>query len=339
MEIKKENLVTAAALVDATYGQRQKFKKALLEHGRKVSKCYKFFHNTLPFNYIVLALLTLLAFFERPSWCFSSDCSVPRDPQNVVPGKQAVLYFSGFPFLPTHISLALELAALIIISIFSLGASLLIRGLKKSLLTFRGTSVLFAVLLVSLVDVIVSLCVNRSWRLSTFLRPFLLLLVPNGVYREVKDILRILPRVAETFAFLAALVLISAWIGLVLWYPSDYAPYFSSPQQALSTTQTMITTVNYPDAMVPYYARSWAAFIYFMLFFAVGYYFFLPLVLSVTFAQFKLRVESEDKRCALHRRKALQMAFAELDWKVFFLFFKICFFSKFVARNVVIFVS
>ena len=107
-----DKILVAAALIEASFSGT--FMSYHLQQGvNSKVKWYKIYHNTSIIRAILLVLLMLLSFFERPLWCFQTNCNIVRDPQNVIQGVTPEMYFSGIPKLGVYFSISFELFFLI----------------------------------------------------------------------------------------------------------------------------------------------------------------------------------------------------------------------------------
>lgn len=68
---RKRALELAASYVDDAYA-------GFLEHGFKRPSLQRLSANLSLLRTTMLAILLLLAFFERPAWCFQSSCGDPQ---------------------------------------------------------------------------------------------------------------------------------------------------------------------------------------------------------------------------------------------------------------------
>ena len=128
----------AATFVVASYGKR--FSHSLVEFaGRdiKKTKYYKIYHNMIYSRMFFSLCLILLSFFERPSWCFDSNCNLPRNEDSLDPSSTAVFCFSGYPVLNRNYGLIIELFCLIMTWINTDLMGILICGFKNLYLRKR----------------------------------------------------------------------------------------------------------------------------------------------------------------------------------------------------------
>ena len=172
---------------------------------------------------------------------------------------------------------------------------------------------------VSVLDIFVSFAVHRTWRLSQFIRPVLLLIVSKSVRRTLLSILSSLPPIVEVLFLLFALIVFFSWFGLLLWVDLPGQQLYNNVANALSSTQTLISTVNFPDVMIPFYQNSWWSCIFFFLYMVIGFYFLLPLILALTYNEYKKRITRDSKKYREKQLASLKAAFTQLDVTVIFL--------------------
>lgn len=85
--------------------------------------------------------------------------------------------------------------------------------------------------------------------------------------------------------------------------------YFSTLYDSFMNLFVLLTTSNFPDVMIPYYARSKWASLFFVVFLLVHLYFLMNLVLAVVYERFSSLEKDKFRKLLLHRRKACQQAF------------------------------
>ena len=110
--VPKENLKMAAALIDAAFSGRP-YAKQMMKKGLRGARLYNFYHNLIWLRSAILIGLMILSFVERPSWCYRTDCSVPRDVTKVMRGTTPKVWLSGLYQLPFATGLGLELTLIV----------------------------------------------------------------------------------------------------------------------------------------------------------------------------------------------------------------------------------
>lgn len=126
------NIKIAAALVDSSNTGRS-CSVSLHNADKRMVIWYKLSHNFVYLRNFLILVLMILSFFERPIWCFQSICNMVVDPENIVPGTNPQIYFSGIPKLSIYISMGIELFCLISLSLIIVLCSIMISGFKKTL--------------------------------------------------------------------------------------------------------------------------------------------------------------------------------------------------------------
>uniref|UniRef100_A0A2R5L484 Putative two pore calcium channel protein n=1 Tax=Ornithodoros turicata TaxID=34597 RepID=A0A2R5L484_9ACAR len=102
---------------------------------------------------------------------------------------------------------------------------------------------------------------------------------------------------------------IFAVLGFHIFTADKSAQYFDTFYDSFVNLFVLLTTSNFPDVMMPYYARSkWAAF-FFVIFLLVHLYFLMNLLLAVVYERFSSLEKEKFRKLLLHRRKACQQAF------------------------------
>ena len=134
--IPRGNYEISAALIDASFSGRP-YAKQMIRKGLTGTKWYRFYTNLIWIRSILLIALLIFTFFERPSWCYSKDCSLPRDSTKVMKGVKPIVMQSGLPKIGVIAGLSIELSLLILIWLSSVLGPLFFLGLRASLLRPR----------------------------------------------------------------------------------------------------------------------------------------------------------------------------------------------------------
>ncbi len=191
---------------------------------------------------------------------------------------------------------------------------------------------------VSIVDCCVSLAVPRTWRLSPWLRPFLLIFFSDRARYAAFSSMMIWWNVIDIFALIFLMLLLFAWVGLVLWRGTNGSGvYFTgyvlhnrcsrgmsrsltarsllpiSYLVALRELHVALTTANFPDIMAPAYGQSSLAILFYLAFYVVGLFFLLPLMLASIFSTYKQQLMTEAAQFTFNRNHQLQAAYYVLD--------------------------
>ncbi|CAN7985146.1 unnamed protein product, partial [Ixodes hexagonus] len=151
---------------------------------------------------------------------------------------------------------------------------------------------------------------SNHFRVLRALRP--IFLIDNhylgGVRRLTRQILQSLPPV---FDMLIILFFFMTLFAILAYHIFAAAPeqYFSTLYDSFVNLFVLLTTSNFPDVMIPYYARSKWASLFFVVFLLVHLYFLMNLVLAVVYERFSSLEKDKFRKLLLHRRKACQQAF------------------------------
>eukprot|EP01091_Cochliopodium_minus_P012193 TRINITY_DN3640_c0_g1_i1.p1 TRINITY_DN3640_c0_g1~~TRINITY_DN3640_c0_g1_i1.p1 ORF type:complete len:720 (+),score=129.50 TRINITY_DN3640_c0_g1_i1:31-2190(+) len=314
-DIPKLNYESAAAFIDASFNRR--YAKALIDHltennNPKIIRYYRLYQNLYYLRVFTSFFLFILSFFERPSWCYHTDCNVPRDPSKIMPNTTPIIWFSSWPIISPNLGLSLELVCLILIFINTIVMGIMISGFIDQFKK-RWVIIETVAIFVSIIDIIVSFCINRTWRLSQFLRAVVLVMESPKVKRLCKNIAYLIPRLSEILFILGLSVFAYSWVGTVLWFDVPNQSNYNTIRNSLSSTQIMLTTVNNPDVMIPFYSQSYWAFLFNITFYLVTYFLIFQLTLIVTVEGFSKSVSNDLVEMESRRKKCIVIAFKYLD--------------------------
>ena len=146
------------------------------------------------------------------------------------------------------------------------------------------------------------------------LRPFFLLNTRQaaGTRRAARQIWQALQRVFDVLLLLFFYVAVFAAAGVYLYKsdPNDW--FFASFGTAYTQLFVLITTSNFPDIMLPSYARSRWNFLFFLVFVVGGVYFLANLVLAVVYQNYTVCERDKYRRMLQNRRRALRAAWNAL---------------------------
>ncbi|KAG0729596.1 Two pore calcium channel protein 1 [Chionoecetes opilio] len=183
----------------------------------------------------------------------------------------------------------------------------------RTFLTHRRSAVKGLVTwIVMLIDAVVVISRNKThFRVTRAMRP--IFMVDNrylgGVRRFLRQILQSLPPIMEMLAILFFILLIFSTLGFYLFSPNQEDPYFSTFSQGFVSLYVLLTTANFPDVMMPAYAKSrWSA-AFFIAFLGVSLYFIMNLMLAVVFVVFSDIEKEKFRKLLVHKRRACQYAF------------------------------
>ncbi|KAH9376766.1 hypothetical protein HPB48_010938 [Haemaphysalis longicornis] len=151
------------------------------------------------------------------------------------------------------------------------------------------------------------------FRILRALRP--IFLIDNhylgGVRRLTRQILQSLPPVFDMLVILFFFMTLFAILGEYHMYVHSLSlfQYFRTFYNSIVNLFVLLTTSNFPDVMIPYYANSRWASLFFVVFLLVHLYFLMNLVLAVVYERFSSLEKDKFRKLLLHRRKACHQAF------------------------------
>ncbi|XP_063610865.1 two pore channel protein 1-like isoform X1 [Penaeus indicus] len=215
-----------------------------------------------------------------------------------------------FEGVPVGVHGSIELFGLFLVGI-SIVMQLRWLGLRTFVQHKRSAvkSVTWVVMIIEAVVVIVR---NTShFRVTRALRPIFFVdsRYLGGVRRFLRQILQSVPPILEVLGILFFILIIFTTLGFYLFSPDQKNPYFTTFQQGFVSLYVLLTTANFPDVMMPAYAKSrWSA-AFFIAFLAINLYFLMNLMLAVVFVVFSDIEKDKFRKLLLHKRKACQYAF------------------------------
>ncbi|XP_077509809.1 two pore channel protein 1-like [Amblyomma americanum] len=212
--------------------------------------------------------------------------------------------------VPVALHVSVEILALSVVAV-ELCMKLRWMGLKPFFTHKRTVFKLSILLLMLLEAVVVAARQATHFRILRALRP--IFLIDNhylgGVRRLTRQILQSLPPVFDMLIILFFFMTVFAILGYHIFSFVGNQPYFSTLYDSLVNLFVLLTTSNFPDVMIPYYANSkWAA-LFFVVFLLVHLYFLMNLVLAVVYERFSSLEKEKFRKLLLHRRKACHQAF------------------------------
>jgi hypothetical protein len=284
------------------------------DHLRQCSFARKV-HRVAEYLYLVGILLLIALFFlclfEQPSWCYGlgqEGCS--RPPASAPPGS--VLLNSNIPYLSVKLGIGLELALLAaLFCCFSLPELL---SLQSVLWVPLIKVICFSLAMMSVViDLILASFGVYDWvHPSLWMRPFLFLLCTRSGLQAGWNVLLTLRSAVPLLLVLLGFVTLSAVVASALWAGSSQFGVFL---ETMSTLQSTLMTINYPDVMITQYTNSRWSVLFFIVYVSVGNFFLLALLLGEIRHAYS---GAADKRLAVfqkHRDSELRAAFATLAAK------------------------
>ncbi|GAB6028669.1 hypothetical protein CHUAL_004495 [Chamberlinius hualienensis] len=247
---------------------------------------YLLVHNPWFYTLDLLASLILLslASFERPA---------------------ATLFA-----LPIWVHASIELLGLFVVGIESF-LKLRWQG-WRTCVNHARTMIKAATLIIMFIEVVIVLIRQSShFRVTRALRP--IFLIDNhycgGVRRFIRQILQSLPPILDMLGLLLFFMLIFSILGFYFFSSNPSDPYFKTLQDSFVNLFVLLTTANFPDVMMPAYAKSIWVVPFFVLYLSIVLYFFMNLMLAVVYHAFTEIEKDKFRKLLLHKRRACQHAF------------------------------
>uniref|UniRef100_A0A1A8NLV1 Two pore segment channel 1 n=1 Tax=Nothobranchius pienaari TaxID=704102 RepID=A0A1A8NLV1_9TELE len=212
--------------------------------------------------------------------------------------------------LDVYIHATLELLALTLVG-FELCMKLRWLGFH-TLIRHRRTMVKTSVLLLQFVEAIVVLVRQTSHlRVTRALRPIFLVdcRYCGAVRRNLRQIFQSLPSFIDILLLLLFFMVIFAILGFCLFSTNSADPFFKTLEDSLVSLFVLLTTANFPDVMMPAYAKNRWSCIFFIVYLSIELYFIMNLLLAVVFDTFNDVEKMKFKSLLLHKRSAIDHAF------------------------------
>ncbi|NXU39355.1 TPC1 protein, partial [Drymodes brunneopygia] len=210
----------------------------------------------------------------------------------------------------------LELFALIVV-VFELSMKMRWLGFH-TFIRHKRTMVKTCVLLVQFIEAIVVLVRQTSHvRITRALRCIFLVdcRYCGAVRRNLRQIFQSLPPFIDILLLLLFFMVIFAILGFYLFSPNHSDPYFNTLENSLVNLFVLLTTSNFPDVMMPSYARNPWSCVFFIVYLSIELYFIMNLLLAVVFDTFNDIEKRKFKSLLLHKRTAIQHAYRLLVTK------------------------
>ncbi|XP_046386592.1 two pore calcium channel protein 1-like [Ischnura elegans] len=217
--------------------------------------------------------------------------------------------------LPVGVHGSIELIALTIVGVELL---MKIRWLGwRVLLNHKRTLIKGTTLAIMVVEAIVVLIRQSShFRVTRSLRP--IFLIDNfhlgGVRRFIRQMLQSMPPVCDMLGLVLFCLMLYALLGFYL-FGSGADPYFRTLLDSFVSLFVLLTTANYPDVMMPSYAKSKWFCLFFISYICLMVFFLMNLLLAVVYDTFTSIERNKFKKLWLHKRLACGHAFRLLTSK------------------------
>ncbi|KAJ2940242.1 hypothetical protein O0L34_g11811 [Tuta absoluta] len=182
----------------------------------------------------------------------------------------------------------------------------------STILKHKRTMLKGVTLLIMVLEAVVVLCRQSShFRVTRALRPIFLVDTRHcgGVRRFIRQILQSLPPIVDMLGLLMFFVVTYSLLGYYLFSEHIDNGHFKTISDSFVSMFVLLTTANFPDVMMPSYAKSkWYA-LFFIMYIITVLYVLMNLMLAVVYETFT-RIEREKCRALLlHRRRATRHAF------------------------------
>lgn len=187
-----------------------------------------------------------------------------------------------------------------------------------TILKHKRTMIKGMTLTVMFVEAIAVLVRQTShFRITRSLRPIFLVDTHHlgGVRRFIRQIFQSLPPIIDMLLLILFFVIIYSVLGFFLFSydPNDH--YFSTLYDSVVSMFVLLTTANFPDVMMPSYARSRWFSLFFISYLCIVLYILMNLMLAVVYEVFTTLEKEKMKKLYLHKHKACQLAFRLLTSK------------------------
>ena len=306
-----ENLLATVLINDALRGRRE----ALTLMTAESLNAYRHYHRA-SFRRIVFGaswIVVILTFFEAP------NLKVP---------ERAVL--------PLSVTIPIEIACVIV---FFLDCWLQFKFLGRDWTEWRKDSwakwkaVAFILMVVD-IAITVTPAVNN--RFSRPFRPIFGLARMRHVRMAVQGIMRSIPAIAVILVLILFFVTVSAMIfwlifdsnlqpwskivsfsnsstGICSSFDDGCNQYFGTFADSMYQSVVLLTGVNFPDVMVPYYdVAPWSAY-FFLAHIVFGFYFLNRLLVAASFDQYQRDTEKQMLKVGEGRARSIAQAFEILS--------------------------
>lgn len=273
-------------------------------------------------------VLILLTFIEPPHWCRNSNlgqtvahdnefgtCKIIMEARGVsADGEENVDLYPNYNtlWLTTKQSWVAEFICFSIISfaeVLRFGRE----GFELRRFFHKGN---FRVHASRCILLVIGFCalITRNTQLNPFIRIVLVASFRHRFLAEIKTLIKMIPRVLPILAVLAIMTGFYAWVGVVLFYGSPQGERdFPNIWDACWTLWMCVTTVNYPDVMMPSYNSHRFAGLYFVSFMVVSFFFLMNLILASIFNTYEEEIENRKKTRKQIQNDNLTEAFHLMD--------------------------
>jgi len=177
--------------------------------------------------------------------------------------------------------------------------------------------------------------VPGSFRMSRFCRPVLFMSTSSQFRQTMNQVLWSSMKFASVIWYLALSVFVFTWIGIVVFSQTGLGGKtgngFQSWPNSLGTVWVTMTTVNYPDVMLPGYTDNRFCFAFFFIYLVWSVYFLQNLLLAKVYDAYKEQLTLSVNQKQARRAEATDEAFMLLAvngaipvqmWLLFFKYYR-----------------
>ena len=205
------------------------------------------------------------------------------------PAKQLKMPYSG---LPSALPLVTAIFDLITLAFFSFVKWRRFKNRRKDEKLFYRDSIFAALVVISVIDIVVSLILFESYFVVGILRAPIIVLL----YRSQQDFFWMVAlNVKDSFAMLICILIwvfyFAAFGHFLFQDMMEGMMNFSTFTQSYWSMFVCLTVENYPDVMLFAQEKNSAYALFFVFFILVGCFYLLSVLLAVIFDNFKSRID------------------------------------------------
>uniref|UniRef100_A0A1B6DU32 EF-hand domain-containing protein n=2 Tax=Clastoptera arizonana TaxID=38151 RepID=A0A1B6DU32_9HEMI len=212
--------------------------------------------------------------------------------------------------LPVFIHGTIELVALTVIGV-ELALKLKWIG-WRTILKHKRTMLKCITLAIMFVEAMIVLVRQSShFRVTRALRPIFLVDTRHlgGVRRCIRQILQSLPPILDMLLLIFFFVSAYSLLGYYLFSQDENNTFFITLFNSFVSMFVLLTTANFPDVMMPAYAKSKWYCLFFISYLCIVLYILMNLMLAVVYETFTNIEREKFRKLLLHKRQACNHAF------------------------------
>lgn len=249
-----------------------------------------------------LMIIYTLSMFQSPFLCPKNDEGLPLTCSRITSAEpDSVFYF--------------EIMATLYLIINIIAKKMVYRdGFVKEKRNTVYSAVLVCFFLVRICSVTVDGAHYELWFLGETLKG-LMFLRHRDVFRVVKDVARTAIQLIPALAYYLTTVAMTGVIAHILYSDNDYMQDegFGTLYESVRSIFIMSTTANFPDIMLPTYARYWSTGLFFIVAVLVMTYFYMNLIMMIVYSAFKSNTTRKKSKRYRRSRMGTHAAFREID--------------------------